>query len=122
MFPSQPEFLRHIFDECEFILKAAKNKTEEEIIADDMLSRALIRSLEIIGEAVKNIEEDFKLKYPQIDWKEMAGMRDKLIHGYFGIDYEIVYSTITQDIPDLCHEIKRIIEIEGPISERDGKK
>ena len=112
MFPSQPEFLRHILDECEFILQYAKDKSEEAIIADETLNRALIRSLEIIGEAVKNLDGDFKLKYPHIDWKEIAGMRDKLIHGYFGIDYDIVYSTIKNNIPDLHHELKRIIELE----------
>ncbi len=113
MFPSQPEFLRHILDECDFILQYTKDKSEETIISDETLNRALIRSLEIIGEAVKNLDEGLKLQYPQIDWKEIAGMRDKLIHGYFGIDYDIVYSTIRNDIPELHHELKRIIELES---------
>lgn len=122
MSPSQPEFLRHILDECEFILHSVENKTKEEIINDAILNRALIRSLEIIGEATKNLEEDVTSKYPQVDWKEMAGMRDKLIHGYFGVDYDIVFSTIKNDIPELHHEVLRIIEIEIPPSERAGKK
>ncbi len=113
MFPSQPEFLKHIFDECAFILRSSENKSQKEIMSDGTLSRALLRSLEIIGEAVKNLKEDLTLKYPQVDWEDIAGMRDRIIHGYFGIDYDIVYNTILNDIPELHHEIKRIIEIEG---------
>lgn len=112
MSPSQHEFLRHMIDECSFILEAVKNKTQEDIVSDSTLSRALVRSLEIIGEAAKRVEEDFKLKYIQVDWREMARMRDKLIHHYFGIDYDIVFNTVKNDIPELHHELKRIIGIE----------
>ena len=87
-------------------------KACDEITADETLSKALVRSLEIIGEATKKIEPDLKQAYPHIDWKDMAQMRDRLIHHYFGIDYEIVYSTITSDIPDLLNELQRIINIE----------
>ena len=113
MSPSQLEFLRHILDECDFILQAAEKKSQEEIISDGTLSRALLRSLEIIGEAVKNLEDDLTCKYPQVDWDNIAGMRDRIIHGYFGIDYDVVYSTIVENIPDLHHEIKQIIELES---------
>ena len=112
MSPSQPEFLRHMLDECSFILEAVKNKTQEDVVSDSTLSRALVRSLEIIGEAAKRVEADFKLKYVQIDWREMSRMRDKLIHDYFGVDYDIVYNTIRNDIPQLHHELQRIIAIE----------
>ncbi len=71
MFPSQPEFLQHILDECDFILQYANDKSEEAIVADETLNRALIRSLEIIGEAVKNLDEELKLKYPQIFWNRL---------------------------------------------------
>jgi uncharacterized protein with HEPN domain len=113
MSPSHPEFLRHILDECAFILRAAGNKTQNEISNDPTVSRALVRSLEIIGEATKKLEEEFTAKYPQVNWKEMAGMRDKLIHDYFGVDYDIVFNTIKKDIPELHNEITRIIEIES---------
>lgn len=112
MSPSLLEFLRHMLDECIFIEETVKNKTQEEIVSDATLTRALIRSLEIIGEAAKRVENDFKIKYVQIDWREMARMRDKLIHHYFGVDYDIVYSIIKNDIPELHHELKRIIDIE----------
>ncbi len=69
---------------------------------------ALIRCLEIIGEAVKHIPEDMKARYPQVPWKEIAGMRDKLIHGYFGIDTGLVWDTATRDIPFLKQELLKI--------------
>lgn len=63
--------------------------------SDDKTSSAVIRKLEIIGEAVKKIPDDVRQKYPSIPWKEMAGMRDKLIHFYFGVDNRLVWRTIT---------------------------
>jgi uncharacterized protein with HEPN domain len=112
MSPSQPEFLRHMLDESSFIIEVVKNKTKEDITSDATLNRALIRSLEIIGEASKRVDSTFKTKYMQIDWREMARMRDKLIHDYFGVDYDIVYSTVKNDIPELHHELQRIIGLE----------
>jgi uncharacterized protein with HEPN domain len=113
MSPSLPEFIRHMIDECAFIIKASHGKTQDDIINDEIICRAVVRSLEIIGEATKNLSKDFTAKYPHIDWKHMAGMRDRLIHFYFGVNYEIVCDTIFNDIPELHNELKRIIELEG---------
>jgi uncharacterized protein with HEPN domain len=103
------DFLRHIEHECDFILEVSNGKTQDEIIANELLGKGIIRGLEIIGEATKKIPAELKDKYPHVLWAEMAGMRDVLIHHYFGIDYDIVWNTITKDIPDLRHEIHRII-------------
>jgi uncharacterized protein with HEPN domain len=70
---------------------------------------ALVRSLEIIGEVAKKIDEEFKLDYPHIEWKKMAGTRDKLIHHYFGIDYDIVFDIVENKIPDLAHFLREMI-------------
>ncbi len=113
MYPSQLEFLRHILDECHFLLRVTAGKSREEIVNDETLSKAIIRSLEIVGEATKRTEENLKIRYPLVDWKEMAGMRDRLIHDYFGVDYDIVYNTVINDIPNLYQELQRIILIEG---------
>jgi len=113
MSPSLLDFLRHIEYECDYVLRVSEGKTKKEIISDETLSKAIVRSLEIIGEAVKHLPEDFKIQYPHLDWKEMAGMRNKLIHHYFGIEYDVVYNTVLNDIPELAHEIKRIIEMES---------
>ena len=86
---SHLEFVRHILDEASFVLENTKDVSKSEFLQDAVLLRAVIRSLEIIGEASKKIPENIKTKYPDIYWREMAGTRDKLIHHYFGIDYDI---------------------------------
>lgn len=73
----------------------------DEFKEDDKTSSAVIRKFEIIGEATKNLPEDIKKDYPDIPWREMAGMRDKLIHFYFGIKYELVWRTIKDVIPEI---------------------
>jgi uncharacterized protein with HEPN domain len=75
-----------------------------------LLFRDTIRSLEIIGEAVKNLSEEFKNDNPQIAWKEIAGMRDRLIHRYFNIDLDIVYEVITERLPELKETVKNAFE------------
>ncbi len=72
-----------------------------------------MRSLEVIGEAVKKLPMELRAKYPQVDWSDIAGMRDVLIHHYFGIDYDIVWDVLQKEIPDLHHELRRIIRLEG---------
>ncbi len=106
------DFLKHILDEVTFVLEQTKDKKQDDFLKDVVLQRAVVRSLEIIGEASKNIALDHKQKYPQIDWKEMAGTRDKLIHHYFGVDYDIVWDIIINELPELKHEIERIIKME----------
>jgi uncharacterized protein with HEPN domain len=95
--------------ESEFILEYVQGKSKNEVLSDEVLCRALVRSLEIIGEAAKKIDEEFKSDYPQIEWKKMAGTRDKLIHHYFGIDYDIVFDIIEKKIPDMADFLREII-------------
>ncbi|MFH1160659.1 MAG: DUF86 domain-containing protein [bacterium] len=76
---------------------------------DEEKKRAIIRSLEIIGEATKNIPVDFKLKWKEVEWKQMAGMRDRLIHDYFGVDYTIVWDVVTNKIPKIRGDIETIL-------------
>ena len=74
-----------------------------------MVKDAVERNFEIIGEAVKNLSEDFRNKYPNIPFKQIAGMRDKLIHDYFGVDYEIVWKTIKDKLPQFNTDIINLI-------------
>ncbi len=76
---------------------------------DETLKRAVVRSLEIIGEATKKIPADFKIKWDSIKWKNMAGMRDRLIHDYMGVNYSIVWDVIKNKIPELCNQIEGVI-------------
>ena len=107
--PSNLEFLRHIKDEITFCLKELNSLNYDEFMRDEVLLRAVIRSLEIIGEASKKISLDFKDDHPEVEWKSMAGMRDRLIHHYFGVDYEMVFNTIKNDLPKLDTIIKSMI-------------
>ncbi len=76
---------------------------------NNLAQAGVIREIEIIGEATKRLTEEFKGKYPNIPWKKMAGMRDKLIHDYFGVDVDAVWDTVKQDIPVLEVEVREII-------------
>ena len=94
-------------------MREASNIGFDEFINDDVRTRAFSRSLEIIGEAVKKLPDDLRLKYPLVEWKDIAGMRDVLIHDYFGVDYELVWDVITNEISVLKLHIEKIIEIES---------
>jgi uncharacterized protein with HEPN domain len=78
-------------------------------MADDVLQRACLKSLEIIGEASRNISEDFKKAHPLVEWKRMTGMRDKLVHHYFGVDWEIVEDVLKNELPELRLNILQLL-------------
>ena len=82
-------------------------------LADETLQRAFVRSLEIIGEAVKQVPADFRERHPQIEWRKMAGTRDRLIHDYMGVDYHLVWDIVQNKIPDLHRAIGVIIADEA---------
>lgn len=103
------EFLKHIADECSFLLSINPALTKNDFLDDETLKRAIIRSLEIIGEATKKIPADFKVKWNLIQWKNMAGMRDRLIHDYFGVNYSIVWDVFKNKIPELAAQIQMAI-------------
>jgi len=103
------EYLRHILDEINYIENAVCGVEESDFIADETLKRSVVRSIEIIGEAAKKVPVDFKDKHCNIDWKRIAGMRDKLIHDYFGVDYHIVWDVATNKLPELKQKIAGII-------------
>lgn len=103
-------FLADILISCNLIVEFTKNLDFESFINDEKTSSAVIRKLEIIGEAAKRLPDDIKSNYSNIPWKNMAGMRDNLTHAYFGIDYYLVWQTIKSDIPQLIEEVSKILE------------
>lgn len=103
-------YLRHIIDETEYIIQNSCGFTYNDFINNETLKRSFVRSLEIIGEAVKNLPDDFRRKYPQIEWKKLAGLRDVLIHQYFGINYELVWDIVKNKVPELKNKVESIIE------------
>ena len=117
MFVKEPlEYLRHIQDECIFVLTVIGAETDKEVLlSDETLKRAVVRSLEIIGEATKKIPVDFKLKWSSINWKNMAGMRDRLIHDYMGVNYSIVWDVVKNKIPELSIQVQEVIDSEESV-------
>ncbi len=108
------EYLRHIYDECRFITEVVTyDMTKEELLGNETLKRAIVRSLEIIGEATKKIPADIKQDWDEIPWRNIAGMRDKLIHDYIGVNYTIVWDVVKNKIPDIQAVIAEIIESES---------
>jgi len=106
---SNIELLKHIFDELSFIRDAVTHQSKEHFVQDPILSRAIIRSLEIIGKASNKLDPDFRLQYPHIEWRKIINTRNRLIHDYFGVDYDIVWDIMMNKLPDLYCYIEEIL-------------
>ena len=104
------EYLQHIQTETQFLLDNSVSLDESRFFRDEILKRAFVRSPEIVGEATKGIPQPFRDQYPAIPWREMAGMRDRLIHQYSGVNFRVVWETVTLDLPDLHKQISLLLE------------
>lgn len=114
---SQLEYLRHILVEIEYLEAESQGLSKEQFLQDQTLKRAFARSIEIIGEASKKAPDELKKRYPRVNWKAIGGMRDRLIHDYFGVDYEIVWDVVENKIAALREDILKILEREGAYSQ-----
>lgn len=101
--------LRHILDSAREALAFVKGRSRPDLDRDHMLSLALVRLLEIIGEAARGVSAAFRERYPEVAWNKMVGMRDRLIHGYFDVNLEVVWQTVAQDLPALIAQMEKII-------------
>ncbi|HBQ51043.1 TPA: hypothetical protein DD690_03610 [Candidatus Daviesbacteria bacterium] len=102
-------FLRDILESIELIEKRMNGITYDNFIGNIDLQDMVIRRLEIIGEAVRNLPKEFRQKHPNIDWQSPADMRSVLIHGYFGIDLKVVWDTISNNLPPFKKQIKNLL-------------
>ena len=103
------EYLRHILAETDYLATASAGLTREQFENDPTLQRAFVRSLEIIGEATKKVPSDIRTQNPDVEWRAMAGMRDRLIHDYFGVDQDLVWDVLQKKIPVLRAQVQRIL-------------
>jgi uncharacterized protein with HEPN domain len=105
--------LNHMLDAAKTVCQHVANKKESDLERDRLLLGGVIRELLLIGEAANAVSAQSKADIPNIPWKEVIGMRNQLIHGYFDISYRIVWSTVIKDIPKLITELEKILPGKG---------
>lgn len=108
--PTAREYLQHILDETRYLGANLPELGREEFLRNPTLQRAFVRSIEVVGEAAKQIPESLRQQHPHIEWRAITGMRDRLIHGYFGVDHEIVRDVVCNKMPVLEKDIGQILE------------
>ena len=103
-------YLQHVHDAILTIETFTDGLVYEEFLEDKLIQDGVVRELEIIGEATKNLSPDFKTAHPETPWKDIAGMRDKLIHGYMMVDLDTVWKVVSDDLPKLKEQISNLLE------------
>ena len=103
-------YLLHILDAIGLIEEYTRGMSENEFFSNSMAHDAVIRQLEIIGEAARNVSDEFQAKHHALPWMKMIGIRNKIIHEYFNVNYAIVWDTIKDDLPSLKKSIKKLIK------------
>ena len=98
--------LQHMLDAAKEALSFASGKTRTDLETNRMLVLSLVKDIEIIGEAASRVSEEFKASYPQIPWQEIIGMRNRLIHVYFDVDLDVLWSTVTKNLPQFVAEFE----------------
>lgn len=104
------DYLEDILDSVEKVSRFVQGMTYEQFANDDKTSYAVIRALEIIGEATKHIPESIRTDHPLVPWREMAGIRDKLIHDYFGVNHKVIWKTAIEDLPNIEPAIRSVLD------------
>jgi uncharacterized protein with HEPN domain len=103
-------YLLHILDEIRFLKRISEGRTLQDLASDDYFGHAVRSAIEVIGEAAKNVPNPVKKKSPEIPWREMAALRDRIIHGYFRIDYSVVWNVIKEDLPMIEPKISALLD------------
>jgi uncharacterized protein with HEPN domain len=108
-------FLEDMLESMHRIIDYTEDISFKEFQDSNLILDAVVRNLEIIGEAANNIPESIKKKYPKLPWRQMIGLRNFVVHEYFGIDYENIWKIITDDLPDNIQDLKEIIDNEKEV-------
>lgn len=101
--------LRHMLEAATEACEMITNEARTSLDSDRRLSLALVRLIEIVGEAASRVSQDQQSKIPEIPWRSVIGMRNRIVHAYFDVDLDIVWKTVTEDLPTLIDELKRIL-------------
>ena len=101
--------LRHMLDAAQQAIRFARGKNRQALERDEMLTFAILRALEIVGEAASQVSKKFQVAHPEIPWPQIIGMRNHLVHAYFDVDVERVWDTVTDDLPPLITALKQIV-------------
>jgi len=109
MFEDNEIRLRHILDAAREAVSFIEGHHRKDLDTDRKLNLSLIRLLEIIGEAARGITTEFRLEHSELAWKSMVGMRDRLIHGYFDVNLDVLWETVTNDLPPLINKLDKIL-------------
>ncbi|MGH8391931.1 MAG: HepT-like ribonuclease domain-containing protein [Pseudomonas sp.] len=113
MFKDDRVRLGHMLDASRKAVGFCQGRSRTDLEADSMLSLSLVRLLEIIGEAARTVSSESRATHPAIPWKKIIGMRDRLVHGYFDVNLDVVWETVTQDLPPLIEALEPLIAQEG---------
>ena len=100
--------VHHILDAAREAVNFSEGRCRADLDTDRKLNLSLVRLLEIIGEAARGLSQEFRQEHPDLPWKSMVGIRDRLIHGYFDINFDVVWETVTEDLPLLIAQLEKI--------------
>lgn len=109
MFENDNVRIHHILDAAREAVAFSQGRSRADLDSDRKLDLSLVRLLEIIGEAARGVSQEFRQEHPDLPWKSMIGIRDRLIHGYFDVNLDVVWETVTQDLPPLVAKLEKIL-------------
>jgi len=108
----EPAFLKDIFLSCSRILSMMRGVSQADLLGNDVLQAALLHHLTVIGEAANRLPEDLRRRYPQVAWNEIIAVRNRIVHVYFGLDWNVLWATTADDIPVLRQVVTEMLAIE----------
>ena len=105
-------YVHHMLDHAQEVVEMTRGRTRADLDRDRMLNLALVRLVEVVGEAATRVPDDFRRRYPQVPWRDAADLRNRLVHGYDTIDFDRLWLIVQQDLPPLIEQLQRIVHAE----------